>query len=208
MGFVYKITNTVNGKSYIGISIHEPEKQRIRNHLSGNGNRILSKAVEKYGRDAFVSEILEENVFPEFLPDLEIVYIAKFNTVAPHGYNLTTGGETAKEVSAETRQKLSEANKGRPSHMKGKTRSLRDRRKITEALRRTETREKMSDAQKGNTKWLGKKHSPETKRKISQAAKGNKAFSGKKHSPESLRKMSEARKQWWSNRNSSTDDSP
>ena len=30
MGFVYKITNTVNGKAYIGISIHEPEKRRIR----------------------------------------------------------------------------------------------------------------------------------------------------------------------------------
>ena len=93
MGYVYKITNTVNSKSYIGISVHEPEKRRIKAHLSGHGNRILARAVKKYGRDAFTYEILEANVFDEFLPDLEVAYIANYNTVAPHGYNLTYGGE-------------------------------------------------------------------------------------------------------------------
>lgn len=93
MGYVYKITNTINNKSYIGISIHEPEKRRIRQHLSGHGNRIIANAVKKYGKEAFVYEILEANVFDEFLPDLEVAYIAKHNTVAPNGYNLTYGGE-------------------------------------------------------------------------------------------------------------------
>ena len=68
MGYVYKITNTVNQKHYIGISIHEPETGRIRDHLSGNGNRILAKAIKKYGRDAFTYEILEEGVFLNCCP--------------------------------------------------------------------------------------------------------------------------------------------
>ncbi|MYA71127.1 hypothetical protein F4009_05950 [Candidatus Poribacteria bacterium] len=39
MGYIYKITNTINNKSYIGISIHEPEKGRIKDHLSARGNQ-------------------------------------------------------------------------------------------------------------------------------------------------------------------------
>ena len=103
MGYVYKITNTVNGKAYIGISVNEPTQGRIKEHLSGRGNRIIARAIEKYGKDAFTYEILEENVFDEFLPDLEVAYIANFNTVVPNGYNLTSGGEVAKTLSDETR---------------------------------------------------------------------------------------------------------
>ena len=152
MGYVYKITNTVNSKAYIGISIHEPEKRRIRQHLSGHGNRIIANAVKKYGKDAFTYEILEENVFDEFLPDLEVVYIAKFNTVRPHGYNLTSGGEVAKRLSAETIRKMSEIHKGKTlsadhrlkiskaksgeKHYNfGKTLSKKTRQKISEAKR-------------------------------------------------------------------------
>ena len=38
MGSIYKITNTVNGKAYIGQTIHDAEKTRIRDHLNGTGN--------------------------------------------------------------------------------------------------------------------------------------------------------------------------
>ena len=126
MGYVYKITNTVNNKSYIGISIHEPEKDRIRKHLSGQGNRIIERAVKKYGKDAFTYEILEANVFDEFLPDLEVAYIANHNTIRPHGYNLTYGGEGGGSPSAEARGKMSEAQKGRKH-------SAETRRKISES---------------------------------------------------------------------------
>ena len=112
MGYVYKITNTVNNKSYIGISIHEPEKKRIKQHLSGNGNRLIANAVKKYGKDAFTYEILEENIFDEFLPDLEVAYIANHNTVAPNGYNLNSGGNYVVH-SQVSRQKISKALKDR-----------------------------------------------------------------------------------------------
>ena len=203
MGYIYKITNTVNGKAYIGISIHNPEKGRIREHLTGRGNRILANAVKKYGRDAFTYEILEENVSSELLPDLEVAYIAKFETVAPFGYNLTTGGEIGKTPSEETLQKMSEAKKGENNPNYGKTHPEKTRRKISEAL---------SGENNPNS---GKPHSEEHCRKISEAHTGkkmppfseehcqklSKALSGennpmfgKTHSEETLQKMSEAKK--------------
>ncbi|MXZ79838.1 MAG: hypothetical protein F4Z15_00355, partial [Gammaproteobacteria bacterium] len=205
MGYVYKITNTINGKAYIGISIHEPEKGRIKDHLSGKGNRIIARAVKKYGKEAFTYEILEANVFDEFLPELEVAYIAKFNTVAPHGYNLTYGGDHAipsaascskmsearkgRRFSKEHRRKISEAHKGK----KRKPFSVEHRHKLSEAnkgkTRSVETRRKMSEAQKG------RKISVEHRRKMSEALKGRvPTFLGKSHSTETRRKMSEALK--------------
>lgn len=113
MGYVYKITNTVNGKCY-GISVNEPEKDRIQKHLSGKGNLIIASAVKKYGRDASTYEVLEANVFDEVLPDLEVAYIAKLNTIVPHGYNLTHGGDSSGSPSEQTRQRISASLKGRP----------------------------------------------------------------------------------------------
>ena len=179
MGYVYKITNTVNGKSYIGISIHEPEKRRIKDHLSGHGNQDIADDINIYGKDAFTYEILEANVFDELVPDLEVAYIASFNTVAPHGYNQNSGGTHA-IPSAETRRKISEA-------QKGKKLSAEHRRKISEAHKGSthseETRCKISEAKKG------KPRSEETRRKLSEANKGKK---NGPHSAETRRKISEA----------------
>ena len=195
MGYVYKITNTVNQKSYIGISIYEPETGRIQKHLSGYGNRVISRAVKKYSREVFVYKILEDNVFPELLPDLEVEYIKQYQTVVPLGYNLTHGGEGSGIPSEESRRKMSESRKGkkRPdlqgkkTWMFGKTHSA-------------ETLQKMSEAKKGKKTWMfGKTHSEESKRKNSEAHKGlhvgeKHPMFGKTHSQESRRKMSESRK--------------
>ena len=197
MGYVYKITNTVNQKSYVGISINEPTGGRINKHLSGHGNRIIANAVKKYGKDVFTYEVLEANVFDEFLPDLEVAYIANFNTVTPNGYNLTYGGEKNKKPSTETRRKISKARKGKfkgKNHPNfGKTPSEDTRRKMSEALtgkkHSEDTRRKMSEARKGeNNPNFGKTHPTETRRKISKANKG------KTRSAEMRRKMSETRK--------------
>ena len=216
MGYVYKITNTVNNKSYIGISIHEPEKRRIRQHLSGRGNRIIADAVKKYGKDAFTYEILEANVFPELLPDLEVAYIANFNTIAPHGYNLDSGGSHA-TPSEETRRKLSQINKGENHHFFGKKHSAKTRRKMSEARKGEKNhnfgkpisaaqKRQISEANKGrkfseshkrkiSEANKGRKFSESHKRKISEANKGeNHHYFGKKLSPEHRRKISAAQK--------------
>ena len=199
MGYVYMIINTVNQKKYIGYSVNEPEKRRIKDHLSGRGNQLLEKAVKKYGRDAFSYKVLETNVFDELLPDLEKAYIAQFNTVVPHGYNLTYGGEGGGIPSEETRRKLSKASKGR----KFPPRSAEHRRKISEAKKgkklkplTEEHRRKISEAQKGEKNHqFGKSHSKETRRKISEAMKGeNHPQFGKPHSAETRRKISNSLK--------------
>ena len=208
MGYVYKITNTVNQKSYVGRSINEPQKGRIRKHLNGHGNVHLAKSVKKYGRDAFSVEILEENVFDELLPELEKAYIAKFNTVQPNGYNFTEGGDGLLNPSPETRRKMSEAqkgktlseehrrkisrsNKGSPGPWKGKKRSEATRRKMSEAQKgkslSKEHRRKLSEANKGKKNWKGRKHTEEARRKLSEARKG------KSLSEEHRRKLSEAK---------------
>lgn len=180
MGCIYKITNTTNGKSYIGQTIRDAEKTRIRQHLNGNsrGSRLVKRAIKKYGKDAFTYEILHDGIIPELLDDLEIEAIKKFNTIAPHGYNLTTGGSGGSR-SEETRRRISESKKGENHPFYGKNFSEEHRRKISEANRR-------------------RKISPETRRKISETNKGRiSPNKGKKlgpHSEEARRKMSEARK--------------
>ena len=185
MGSIYKITNTVNGKAYIGQTIHDAVKGRINDHLNGKsqGNQLVKRAVEKYGRDAFTYEILYDGIIPEFLDMLEIEAIEKFNTIAPHGYNLETGGNNAKTSSAETRRKMSEATKGENHPMYGKSLS-------------EETKRKMSKALKGKPAWnKGKPRSEETKRKMSEAQKGEKNPNyGKSFSEETKCKMSKAQK--------------
>ena len=180
MGSIYKITNAVNGKSYIGQTIRDAEKTRIHQHLNGNsrGSRLVKRAIKKYGKDAFTYEILYDGILPEFLDTLEIEAIAEFNTLAPNGYNLTTGGGGGSR-SEETRRRISESKKGENHPFYGKSFSEEHRRKISEANRR-------------------RKNSPETRRKISETNKGRiSPNKGKKlgpHSEEARRKMSDARK--------------
>lgn len=181
MGYVYKITHIASKKSYIGISTSEPEKGRIKEHLSGRGNRYLKNAVKKYGKDAFTYEILEANVFDEFLPDLEVAYIAKFNTIRPHGFNLTSGGEIAKTVSDETRRKISESLKNPPIERRRKYSEIAKNRKFSDSTRR-----KMSESSRGEKHPNFGKPLPEsTRRKIAEAHKG------KKLSPEHRQKIAE-----------------
>lgn len=185
MGSIYKITNTVNGKSYIGQTRHDAEKTRIRCHLNGDskGSRLVKRAIEKYGKDAFAYEILHDGIIPEFLDDLEIEAIKKFNTIAPQGYNLTADGEGG-SPSEETRRKMSEV---------GKSRTVEHRRRLSEAQtgrkHSEETKRKMSETKKGRT--LSEEH----RRKLSSKLKGeNNPNYGKPLSEEHCRKLSEVHK--------------
>ena len=205
MGSIYKITNTVNGKSYIGQTIHDAEKTRIRPHFAGYGSELVKRAIEKYGKDAFTYEILHDSIIPEFLNDLEKEEIEKYNTLAPHGYNLGTGGSNG-SPSEETRRKISKYQKGRKKseeHRHNISNALKGKKKSPEHIR------KMAESNRGRlAPNKGKKHSAETRRKISEAMTGKKqgprspeaiqktaeANRGRKHTPEARHRMSEGRK--------------
>lgn len=89
-GIIYKITNKVNGKSYIGQTRYTLEF-RWRQHIHKKDNTYFHNAIRKYGAENFNAEIIEE-VDVSKLDEREIFYIAKYNTFK-EGYNLTIGGD-------------------------------------------------------------------------------------------------------------------
>lgn len=102
---IYKFTNTINGKSYIGQSTNI--KKRRTNHKSWakclRDTSYIDSEMSKYGFDNFTFEILEE-CNPEELDEREQYYIKKYNTVVPFGYNKTKGGRTGSLIALSSRE--------------------------------------------------------------------------------------------------------
>lgn len=185
MGYIYKITNKVNGKIYIGQTMQSVEK-RFKEHINAaktkySGNRYaLQHAILKYGEDAFTIEVLGE--YPEeLLDEMEIMFIQEFNSLKPNGYNITLGGcgtrgykhtdETKRLLTQNlhkrwdtmTPEEYEDACRKRSEALKGIPKSDEHKRKLSE-LAKQRTGEK--------NPFYGKKHTEETKRKIAEKAKG------------------------------------
>ena len=94
-GYIYKITNKVNGKIYIGQTRYTVEF-RWRQHQHKKDNTYFHNALHKYGIENFTVETLEECNY-EDLNAKEIFYIAKYNTFKV-GYNLTIGEDGNKRL--------------------------------------------------------------------------------------------------------------
>lgn len=110
---VYRVTNTVTGKAYIGVTRHKAATRwKTHRAYTKRGSMFpLHHAMQKYGIENFRFEIICEcSSLPE-LAACERGLIAEHGTYAPHGYNVTSGGEGCFErvVSDETRAKLSAA---------------------------------------------------------------------------------------------------
>ena len=106
IGYIYIITNNVNGRQYVGQTIQTIEqrfKKHIYNAKEGNTNMYIHKAIRKYGEEKFSINQLEmvecelREDLMEQLNVLEKFYIKKYNTLKPNGYNLTQGGEQRSE---------------------------------------------------------------------------------------------------------------
>lgn len=97
MAYIYKITNQINQKSYIGkTSKINPQKRWIEHKADSNNpnrnHRALYKAMNKYGINNFIFEIIEETDLPE---EREMYYIQYYDTYH-NGYNETLGGDGGK----------------------------------------------------------------------------------------------------------------
>lgn len=89
--YLYRITNQINQKKYIGIT--NDYKKRWSNHRCGNSkNMVIAKAIKKYGKENFKFEIVEKNLTLEEANQKEIEYIQNENTLVPNGYNISKGG--------------------------------------------------------------------------------------------------------------------
>lgn len=105
---VYKITNIINNKVYIGLTTTSLEKRwRAHKNLAGKSDKHLYKSMNKYGVDNFNIEIIEETDSIEKLGELERHYIKTYNSTNPeYGYNITSGGEH-NQLDANPKAKLS-----------------------------------------------------------------------------------------------------
>lgn len=139
---VYKITNKVNGKIYIGIT-NQGSGVRYYKHWSDarKGDPCpIHKAMAKYGKENFTLEIIDFADTYDELKEKEKFYIKKFNSMDRSvGYNLTEGGDgtfgrlhseetkekirqkaLGRKASEETKKKMSESRKGKCSDKKRK----------------------------------------------------------------------------------------
>jgi group I intron endonuclease len=185
---VYKITNKINGKCYIGssIDIRRRKATHFRELSRGtHGNSYLQRAWYKYGCDAFEFKTVlicsKENVifYEQIIMDLIQPCIADngYNAVPNagniHGYKHTEDARmkisiarTGKGIipSEETRKRMSLAHKGKTFSDKARQ-NMRNARKLMNKQVSQETRGKISKANKG------RKASHETRMKLIEAAK-------------------------------------
>jgi group I intron endonuclease len=160
---VYRTTNLVNGKFYIGVHKQDFFLPIIFDGYLGSG-LMLKRAIKKYGEENFIRETL--HIFytakEAYKKEKEIVNENFVNR--RDNYNLCGGGQGNRGFShsGESKRKISESMKGERNHNFGKKAS-------------SKSKQKMSDSHKGKLK------SEEHKRKISESMKGNKnAMYGKK----------------------------
>jgi group I intron endonuclease len=93
-GRIYLIVNTVNSKVYVGLTT-QPLIKRWKQHLKvarGGGASLIARAIRKYGESKFSILELEKCSSNVELNAAEQRVIAKYNSTAPNGYNLTHGG--------------------------------------------------------------------------------------------------------------------
>jgi len=110
-GCIYLLTNLITLLCYVGKTIDF--KRRMRDHKNGKSidSSYVERSIRKHGWHNFKVEILIDNIPKEDLDNLEIYYIAFYNTMVPYGYNLTRGGEgcSGYKHTDEGREKISQA---------------------------------------------------------------------------------------------------
>ncbi len=131
-GIIYKATNKINSKSYIGQTT-KSLNTRINQHtccaVNGKSSAYFHKAMKTYGPENFEWKIIAICNSENELNAEEINMIKKYDTFK-NGYNLDTGGaiRTAFRHTKEAKRKISEGNKGQK-------RTKETKRKISEALK-------------------------------------------------------------------------
>ena len=192
---IYKVTNLVNGKIYIGTTTKHLENRKQQHHIDSNQPKmVFSRALRKYGFESFEWEIIDESFNPKYaFKILETHYIQKLHSHLPSiGYNTSLGGDCVmlnRKHSEESKRKNSESHKGKKASI--------------------ETRQKMSRAHQNR---ISRPHSKESKQKMSEIAKRrppvseetkrkmSKSHTGKKRKPfsqEHRKNLSKAAKKRW-----------
>lgn len=178
---IYKITNKINQKVYIGYT--ENINKRIQEHKnsSKSKNNKFYKAIRKYGWDNFYFEIIYQSPDSEHcLNVMENYFITQYDSFT-NGYNSTLGGEGSSGTKCKKiKKKMSISRNHRfiAKDSSGKTYQIRndDPRFLSGELvginkgisPSKETLDKLSKARVGNKNRLGHKHSDDIKKIIAE----------------------------------------
>ena len=143
---IYKVTNKINGKLYIGQTSRTLKKRKSA-HISNSFNPnaldydcAFHKAIRKYEPDNFEWEVIRTCHTVNESNEVERKLIAEYNTCHGVGYNSNEGGGSGigYRHSAEAKRKISEAGKGRPP--------------ITEEVKQNMSKAQLLSRQSGNRK--------------------------------------------------------
>lgn len=111
MYYLYKITNLLNNKNYIGVTNRNPE-ERFAEHKRPSSKSFISKAIQSDGVENFSFEVLLANIENKDISNLECEYIKKYNSLLPNGYNADLGGIKYHKHSNYIKQIISKKGKG------------------------------------------------------------------------------------------------
>ena len=116
---IYIIKNNINDKVYIGQTCQSPS-ERFKQHMKPSthkqrGSYKIYNAINKYGKENFYYEVLEEHISEEDINEREIYYINLYNSYE-HGYNSTRGGDTKIISRVQDIQKLKEMFNGNKTY--------------------------------------------------------------------------------------------
>lgn len=114
---IYKITNDINGKNYIGVSGNFNRRWKHHKNLVKNGSQVLYVAFRKYGIDNFTCEaIYQSKEHDHTFNVMESHFIDVYSSYG-RGYNMTKGGEGAtrdfKPLSEQHKLNISRGNIGK-----------------------------------------------------------------------------------------------
>lgn len=184
---VYKYTNKINGKIYIGQTC-KTLKARADNGKGYIRCPHFWRAIQKYGWDNFEGEIIADELTLDEANELETSLIKSLNSIDPSiGYNNREGGSNG-AMTEEAKRKIGAAHKGI-----GHVCSEETKKKVSESLKEYYKTHKHP--------CTGTHYSDERRKKISETRKGvNSPSYGKHHTEEAKRKMSEKQKEIWSDK--------
>lgn len=107
--FIYKVTNDINGKLYIGQTTH-PIEQRWKRHVYDATKRLnthFARAIRKYGEEHFHIEQIDTASSKEGL-DFKECYWIKFYDSINKGYNSCDGGSNGNTYQYKTKEEMDE----------------------------------------------------------------------------------------------------
>lgn len=109
--YIYKITNKINNKIYIGQVYNKTIQDRFKRHIKEakfNSKSYIDRAIYKYGKENFICELIDTANTLQELNQKEIYWISYYNSIDHNiGYNLTLGGDGGNTYLCKTKNELS-----------------------------------------------------------------------------------------------------